>query len=150
MLRVRWQFAPDSDIVGLTLEPGDLDLETEKLAMERHSPLRRTIKACLINPLANYLPAALTRSILRFTKSELAAANWKDPGGWRSMVISYEGKPHKLADRVLVGSGTMPMALRNRRRLAAAVLAHLIDEAPAPNVHVLCLARAPATSSPTP
>jgi 2-polyprenyl-3-methyl-5-hydroxy-6-metoxy-1,4-benzoquinol methylase len=110
---------------------------------ERPGLVRRLMKAAITNPLANYMPSGMTKAILRFTKSELAAANWADPGGWRSMVISYEGHPRKLADRVLVSSGSMPMALRNRRRLAAKVLAELIDQCERDTVHILCLGAGP-------
>jgi SAM-dependent methyltransferase len=115
----------------------------ENLPLERLGPVKRAVKAIFINPLANYLPAAVVKSILKFTESELAASNWKDPGGWRSMVISYENKPRKIADKVLVGSGTMPMALRNRRMLAAAIMAGIIDRCPTEPVYVLCLGAGP-------
>lgn len=113
------------------------------LSFERIHPARRVLKSFLINPAANFLPASMLRALLRLTKSELAAANWKDPGGWRSMVISYDGKPRQIADKILVSSGTMPMALRNRRRLGAAVLAGLINEVPHEPVQVLGLAAGP-------
>ena len=119
------------------------DSYVSEVQFERLGPVKRLVKAVFINPLANYLPSRVTKAILRFTKSELAAANWADPGGWRSMVISYEGKPRKLADRVLVKSGAMPMALRNRRRLAGRVLADLIDGCEREPVHVLCLGAGP-------
>jgi len=109
------------------------------LAFEVLSPLQRAIKRALINPFANYAPAGLLRGLLRFGKSELAQANWDDPGGWKSMVISYNGRCRQIADRVLVRGGTMPMALRNRKRLAARLIAGLIEQAPADPVHVLCL-----------
>lgn len=115
----------------------------EQLNFERISPLRRVIKACLVNPLANYLPAGVVKGILRFGKSELATSNWKDPGGWRSMVISYEGNPRQFADKILVNAGTMSMALRNRRKLAAAILANLMNKANGQPVHVLCLGAGP-------
>lgn len=111
-------------------------------AFERLSPLRRVTKTALIDPLVNYLPAGLLRGLLRFGKSELAAANWADPGGWRSMVISYEGNPRQIADRMLVRGGVMAMALRNRRRLAVRLIRGFIDRLPAP-VHVLCLGAGP-------
>jgi SAM-dependent methyltransferase len=114
-----------------------------ELAFERPGLLRRALKTALINPLANYLPSGMTKAILRFTKSEVAASNWADPGGWRSMVMSYEDRPRKLSDRVLIRSGAMPMALRNRRRLGAKVLADLIDSFPHEPVHVLCLGAGP-------
>ena len=110
---------------------------------ERPGPLGRFVKTAFVNPMANYLPAGLTKAILRLTKSELAAANWADPGGWRSMVISYEGRPRQIADRVLVGGGAMAMALRNRRRLGAKVVGDLIDASGSEPVHVLCLGAGP-------
>ena len=63
------------------------------IAFERLSLTRRLMKRALIDPLSNYLPASWLRALLRFGKSELAASNWTDPGGWRSMVISYDGAP---------------------------------------------------------
>jgi len=113
------------------------------IEFERHGPLRRALKAVVINPLANYLPAGWLRGALRFGKSEMAAANWKDPGGWQSMVISYEGHPRQVADKLLIGGGTMAMALRNRKRLAARVLARLIDSSESRPAHVLCLGAGP-------
>jgi len=110
---------------------------------ERLSPLRRGVKLAIINPIANYAPAGMVKGLLRFGKSELASANWNDPGGWRSMVISYEGKPRQLADKVLVGGGTIPMALRNRKRLGARLLARLIDETDHEPARVLCLGAGP-------
>ncbi len=115
----------------------------EDIPFERVGPVARAIKAAVTNPLANYLPAGFIRALLRFGKSELAAANWADPGGWRSMVISYDGRPTQIADRILVGSGTMPMALRNRRRLAGRLLARLIDQSSSNPAHVLCLGAGP-------
>ena len=125
------------------MEQSDTAGWADGLAFERMSGFRRALKAAVFHPMANYLPAGLLRWLLRITKSELAAANWTDPGGWRSMVISYDGKPRQIADKVLVHAGTMSMALRNRRRLAAGVLARLIDETAASPAHVLCLGAGP-------
>jgi len=113
------------------------------IEFERHGPVRRALKAAVINPIANYVPASLLRALLKFGKSELAASNWTDPGGWRSMVISYEGRPRKMADRILVTGGTISMALRNRRRLAAKLIADLIGESSREPAHVLCLGAGP-------
>jgi len=113
------------------------------IQFERQGVARRMLKAAVINPLANYFPAAALKGLLRFGKSELARANWTDPGGWESMVISYDGRPKQVADRLLVGAGTMSMALRNRKRLGARILAGLIDSADSPPAHVLCLAAGP-------
>lgn len=115
----------------------------DDLRLEQLGPVKRAVKAVFINPLANYLPAPMVKGILKFTESELAASNWKDPGGWRSMVISYENKPRQIADKVLVGSGTMPMALRNRRKIAAAIMADVIDHCRHEPVNVLCLGAGP-------
>lgn len=105
--------------------------------------LRRALKRLLIHPLVNYGPAALTRALLRFGKSELAAANWTDPGGWESMVISYRQNCSQVADRLLIHAGTMPMALRNRKRLGSFLIARLIEQANRGPTHVLCLGGGP-------
>ncbi len=116
---------------------------TRDIAFERQGPLRRTLKALLFNPIANYMPASVMRGALRFGKSELAAANWSDPGGWRSMVISYEGAGSQIADKILVGAGSMSMALRNRRRLGSRLITRLIERIDADPVEVLCLGAGP-------
>lgn len=121
-----------------TVEEWTRDVDFETLG-----GLRRLSKAVLFNPLANYLPASMMRGLLRFGKSELAHANWTDPGGWRSMVISYEGRPTQVADKVLVKFGSVPTALRNRRRLGARLLARLIDRVEHEPVQALCLGAGP-------
>ncbi len=113
------------------------------LEFERISAVTRAVKKCLINPLANYLPARLVKAWLRAGKSELALENWKDPGGWRSMVISYNANPAQSIDRMLIKTGAIPMALRNRRKLAGRLMARLIDLAPTPPAQVLCLGAGP-------
>ncbi len=113
------------------------------IAFERIRPVTKLLKRILLNPLANYLPAEWWRTWLREGRSELALANWNDPGGWRSMVISYEGRPERTWDKLLVKGGTIPTALRNRRRLTAALVAHQLDEAGHEPAHVLCLGAGP-------
>jgi hypothetical protein len=115
----------------------------ENVEFERFGPLTRLLRTAVVNPIANYAPPGLLRWLLRVTRSELAAANWADPGGWRSMVISYNGRCHQWADKLLVGMGAVPMALRNRRRLAARVLAGLIDACPHSPPEVLCVGAGP-------
>ncbi len=115
----------------------------QDIEFERHGRLRRLVRTVISNPIANYLPAVMLKGLLRFGKSDLAMSNWKDPGGWRSMVISYDGNPTQIADRILVKSGAMSTALRNRRRLGARLLARLIDESPSEPAHVLCLGAGP-------
>lgn len=114
-----------------------------EVKFETQSVLRRTVKRALINPLANYAPAGALKALLRFGKSQLAAANWADPGGWQSMVISYNGHCRQIADRILVRGGTMAMALRNRKRLGAFLIARFIDQAEDGPAHVLCLGAGP-------
>ena len=116
----------------------ELNIEFETLGA-----CKRALKKLIINPLANNLPPRMLKKFMADGKSELALANWKDPGGWRSMVISYHGKPEKLWDRILVKGGTIPMALRNRRKLAAAYIACLLDEAENRPAHALCLGAGP-------
>ena len=114
-----------------------------ELGMERLSPARRIFKHAIFNPVANYMPAGVLKALLKFSKSQLAAANWKDPGGWKSMAICYEGRCRQIADRVLVNAGIMSMAVRNRKRLGAHLLAELIAECPEKPAHVLCLGAGP-------
>ncbi|MFA6133151.1 MAG: class I SAM-dependent methyltransferase [Phycisphaerae bacterium] len=113
------------------------------IEFEKFSPLARASKTLLINPFANYAPSGMLRWLLKMTRSELAEANWADPGGWRSMVISYDGRPRQWADKLLVGSGTIPTALRNRRVLAARIIARLIDQCPRQPAEVLCVGAGP-------
>jgi ubiquinone/menaquinone biosynthesis C-methylase UbiE len=113
---------------------------------ERIGPVKRALKRALLNPLVNYIPSGAMKAVLRFSKSELAQCNWNDPGGWKSMVISYHGKPTQIADKFLVNGGAMSMALRNRRLLAGRLLAKLIEQADAAGgspVHALCLGAGP-------
>ncbi len=119
-----------------------MDVDLSHIEFETLSARKRFMKRALVNPLANYMPAWLTRAVLRRARSELAQANWDDPGGWRSMVISYEANPTQHADKVLIKAGTIPMALRNRRKLAGHIFAQLIDAADPP-VEVLCLGAGP-------
>ncbi|MDP6634951.1 MAG: class I SAM-dependent methyltransferase [Phycisphaerae bacterium] len=116
------------------------------LEFERIGPVKRVLKRALLNPLVNYIPAVAMKAALRFGKSELAQCNWNDPGGWKSMVISYHGKPKQIADKFLVNGGAMSMALRNRRILAATLLTRLIEQADngtENGVHALCLGAGP-------
>jgi len=84
------------------------------------------------------------KKMLRDDQSVLALSNWRDPGGWRSMVISYEpSQCVRTWDKLLVKGGTMPMALRNRRKLATRLIAGLLDESRHRPAHVLCLGAGP-------
>ena len=116
-----------------------MNFEISDIDFERHSSAKRFIKRALINPLANYLPSGFLRGLLRLGKSELALANWTDPGGWKSMIISYTGKTPQIADRLLLAGGTMHMALRNRRRLSVKILADLIGHCSGKKARLLSL-----------
>jgi hypothetical protein len=113
------------------------------LEFETCGPVRRALKACITNPFGNYFPASFHKLALWLLRSELAEANRTDPGGWRSMVISYDRRRDRFVDKLLCTLGTIPMALRNRRILAARVLARLIDASPHEPVEVLCLGAGP-------
>ncbi len=116
---------------------------TDNIHFERFGPAKRLVKKLLINPFVNYAPAGLLKCLLKMGDSDLAHANWKDPGGWKSMVICYDGKPKKIADTILVNAGTIPTALRNRRKLGAHAIASLIDESDHKPAHVLCVGAGP-------
>ena len=118
--------------------------DMDDIAFETQGPLRTLMRRLVTQPLSNYLiPSGALRWLLAWSKSDLAAANWDNPGGWRSMVISYDGNPRQFADRLLVNGGAMSMALRNRRRLAGRVLADLIDACPSSVPQVLCVGAGP-------
>jgi len=120
-----------------------MDALVHDIEFERLGAVRKVLRAFVLNPLANFFPAGMMKGVLRFARSELAAANWTDPGGWRSMVISYNGHCHQIADKILVKAGAMPMALRNRKRLGARLIAALIDQADHEPAHTMCLGAGP-------
>ncbi|MBM4018620.1 MAG: methyltransferase domain-containing protein [Planctomycetes bacterium] len=124
-------------------EPISPQAWVEGVEFERSGRLRRALKAAIVNPLANYFPAPIQKALFWCLRSELAAANWSDPGGWQSMAICYHQRRRRLADKLLCTLGTIPMALRNRRKLAARVLVRLIDAAGHEPVEVLCLGAGP-------
>jgi ubiquinone/menaquinone biosynthesis C-methylase UbiE len=134
-----------SILISLATHPAEINVENwvHEIEFERHGAIRKTLKSVVINPLANYLPSGLVKAVLKATRSELALSNWSDPGGWQSMVISYDARPRQIADKVLVGGGTMAMALRNRRQLGGTWIARLIDSSKSDPVHVLCLGAGP-------
>lgn len=118
----------------------------EEICFEALSLPKRIIRKTLINPCANYLPARFSKALLRFGKSQLAQANWVEPGGWKSMVISYNGQCQQIADKILVKAGTLPKALRNRRWLVVWILSRLIDQGRLDYRHILCLGAGPGVT----
>lgn len=117
-----------------------------ELNYERVGPVSRFFKRTITNPLVNWiLPAGFVRWILRITRSEMAAASWANPGGWRSMVLSYrDEKPPQIIDRVLLKLGAIPVALRNRRKLATEIIARLIRDRAGQQTNIVCLGAGPA------
>lgn len=104
----------------------------------------KLLKTLVTNPIANHTPPKLMKKFLRDDQCELALSNWRDPGGWRSMVISYDPTVvTRTWDKILVKAGTMPKALRNRRKLAARLISKLLDECPNRPAHALCLGAGP-------
>jgi SAM-dependent methyltransferase len=120
-----------------------MDCFGSDIAFERPGRLSRLSKKLLVNPLANYLPAGWLKALLRAGDSQLAKANWADPGGWKSMVMSYDGQTEKIADKILIGGGTIPKALRNRKLLGVRAIARLIDAVATPPAHILCVGAGP-------
>ena len=120
-----------------------MDEWISNIEFERIGPVMRMVKKCIFNPLANRLPPEWWRTWLREGQSELALANWNDPGGWRSMVISYDGKAEKTWDKMLVKAGTIPMALRNRKRLAGRLFARMLERSKHNPAHAMCLGAGP-------
>ena len=116
-----------------------------ELDYERIGPASRLLKRAVVNPLINWiLPARFMRWVLHVTRSEVAHTSWANPGGWKSMVLSYrEDMPPQIADRFLLRLGAMPMALRNRRKLATEILARLIRECSHQPTNVVCLGAGP-------
>ncbi len=116
-----------------------------ELDYERVGPVQRALKVGLTNPLVNWVvPAGLIRWALRVTRSEMAAASWADPGGWKSMVLSYrQDTPPQIADRLLLRLGSIPMALRNRKKLATEVLARMIRQRSGQRTNIVCLGAGP-------
>lgn len=118
---------------------GLLDLDYERVG-----PLRHALKKAVAEPMVNWiLPASLVRWILRVTRSEMAQASWADPGGWKSMILSYRDDCPQIADKFLTRLGSMPMALRNRRKLASECIRRLIAERGDGRVNIVCLGAGP-------
>jgi SAM-dependent methyltransferase len=115
------------------------------LDYERIGPAGRLFKRAFTDPLVNWvLPAGFMRWILKVTRSELARASWANPGGWRSMVLSYcEDTPPQIADRLLIKLGSIPIALRNRRKLATEILTRMIRDRGGQRTNLVCLGAGP-------
>ncbi|MGE5341442.1 MAG: alpha/beta fold hydrolase [Candidatus Omnitrophota bacterium] len=93
------------------------------------APHTRWLRNVLISPLINYLiPVPLIVGALKRSGSELAHENLTCAGGWRAMMIIYANRaPRDRIDRLVLTDGVIPMAVRNRRRLAVRKLVELFD-----------------------
>ncbi|MDD4889587.1 MAG: class I SAM-dependent methyltransferase family protein [Phycisphaerae bacterium] len=116
-----------------------------QLDYERIGPVGKVFKKAVTDPLVNFvLPSGFIRWVLRITKSEMAEASWSDPGGWKSMVLSYrDDMPPQIADRFLIKLGSMPIALRNRRKLCVEIMSRMIRDRAGQRTNIVCLGAGP-------
>lgn len=94
------------------------------------TPAQVWVKRLLINPIMNYvLPKSLIMYGIEKSRSQLLKESVLRPGGWRSMEISYDNNPHAdWVDRIALKFSTLPMSLRNRRKLVSKVICDLIHK----------------------
>jgi len=102
-------------------------VEIDGIRFEVPSLLDRFVGTCFVNPLANYLlPRGMLRSILG-RKSPLIEACVRNPGSWECMRLSYDfQKSDGNVDSWVQRFGSLPMALRNRKRMVSGMLGELI------------------------
>lgn len=116
---------------------------------ESFSRGRLIVKNLIINPLINYLlPRKLLLHLLKTNKSPLLEESIKDPGGWKSMHLSYESAaPVSNIDKFVLHYGIFPMGLRNRKRMMTRILKELIHEyAEKGHVHIVGVGAGPGTN----
>ena len=115
-------------------------VECDGIEFEALSPGKRLVRNLLINPLVNYVvPRWLLRKIIA-RRSPILDACAREPGSWECMRLSYEpGEPQGTIDRVVHKYGTIPMALRNRKRMVTTILGQLISKYDRP-VHIVGVA----------
>lgn len=111
------------------------------IEFEAPNRLQKIVKF-ILNPIANYTPAFLMKTILKF-RCETAELNWKNPGGWNTMLMYYENRSKYLADVMMTKCSSIGMALRNRRKIVANVISDCIDRNRRDNPHVVCLGAGP-------
>jgi SAM-dependent methyltransferase len=118
-----------------------LNMDTKELSLEKIGLVSQAAKFFFVNPMINYvLPTGFLKDYLANSKSELLKECLVRAGGWRSMELSYHVKEKHAdwLDHLAVRWGAMPMALRNRKKLASRVLANLIRQhATRGHVHTL-------------
>ncbi|MCG3179543.1 MAG: hypothetical protein BIFFINMI_01879 [Phycisphaerae bacterium] len=121
----------------------------DQLDFERVGVIRRAFKAGVVHPLINWiLPASFMRWFFRITRSEMAAASWANPGGWKSMELSYRETKHpQIADRLLARVGSVPVALRNRKRLVVEIFTRMIADRDGQATHIVALGAGPGMNT---
>jgi hypothetical protein len=78
----------------------------------------------------------------------MAAASWENPGGWKSMVLSYrQDTPPQIADRMLRNFGSVPIALRNRKRLVVEIFTRLIGQRDGQQTNIVALGAGPGMNT---
>jgi hypothetical protein len=115
-------------------------VETDAIQFETMSSGKRLVRNLLVNPMINYiLPRSLLRGLVA-RRSALLDACVREPGSWECMRLSYEPEePRGHIDRVVQKYGTIPTALRNRKRLVTTILGQLISQYNPP-VHIVGVA----------
>jgi len=115
-------------------------VERDGIQFEALSSGTRLVRNLLINPMINYvLPRSLLRKVAA-QRSPLLDACTREPGSWECMRLSYEPEePQGTVDRMVHKYGTIPMALRNRKRMVTTILGELISAHDRP-VHIVGVA----------
>lgn len=121
-------------------------IETETvrhIGFESPSKVQKILKN-ISDPIVNNVPAFLMKAILSF-RCETTKLSWEDPGGWKTMLMYYNNKPKYFADRIITKCSAIGMGLRNRRKMAASIIADCIDKSSKKDPHVVCLGAGPGT-----
>jgi hypothetical protein len=115
-------------------------VEVDGIEFEALTTFDRVARNCLVNPMINYiLPRRLLRAVIR-KRSPLLDACIKEPGSWECMRLSYERREGQGAVGTFVEKyGSIPMALRNRKRMTTTALGELISQYDRP-VHIVGVA----------
>lgn len=113
------------------------------MELEYPSKLQRNIKR-VIDPIVNNVPPFLMKALLGF-RCETARLNWKDPGGWKTMLMYYDKDSKYLADIIITKCSYIGMGLRNRRKIAAKAIADCLNKSNKIDPHVVCLGAGPGT-----
>jgi len=102
--------------------------------LESIGHLRMAFKKAFFNPLINYFThPRIIRFTLKYCGSPIIKASLRDPGGWKSMIAAYaRRKPGGPVDYLVQKLASLPMGLRNRKRMAVRCLSHLLNNSKGP------------------